>query len=411
MTGYRIAARVSDALQGADLVVVGSGLFGLTVAEQASRDQGARVVVLERRLHLGGNAHSEFDSQTGIEVHRYGSHIFHTSNDRVWRYVNRFTAFNDYRHRVFTVHNNQVFSMPINLDTICAFAGRHLSPDEARRMLADHAEGDSGATASNFEDRAISQIGRPLYEALFRGYTAKQWQTDPKLLPAPLAGRLPVRYTFNDRYFNDRYEGLPVNGYASWLNQMVAHPRIDVHLGVDFFNVRHLITSATPVVYTGPIDRYFNHVAGTLGWRTLDLEVEVVQTGDYQGTAVMNYADTTVPFTRIHEFRHFNPERSYPPDRTVIMREFSRAARSVDEPFYPIDTPGDRRKLQEYRDLARSEELRNNVLFGGRLGTYQYLDMHMAIAAALTLYRNRLGPFLRQKSGGLTSVRDEEPPV
>jgi UDP-galactopyranose mutase len=369
----------------ADLVVAGAGLFGLTVAERCAHELGLRVLIVERRDHIGGNAYSEIEPSTGIEIHRYGAHLFHTSNERVWEYVNRFTAFTDYRHRVFTIFKNRVYPMPINLATICEYFGRAMSPGEARALIASQAA--EITDPANLEEKAISLVGRPLYEAFIRGYTAKQWQTDPRELPAEVITRLPVRYTFDDRYFADRYEGLPVNGYTAWLERMADHPRIEVRLGTDFFDLDAV--GNVPVVYTGPIDRYFGGREGALGWRTLDFELEVLPTGDFQGTPVMNYADEDVPYTRIHEFRHFHPERDHPGDRTVIMREYSRFAEPGDEPYYPIDTPADRARLHRYRELVRAEK---GVLFGGRLGTYKYLDMHMAIASALTMYDNRLRP-------------------
>jgi UDP-galactopyranose mutase len=369
----------------ADLVIAGSGLFGLTVAERCARDLGLRVLVVERRDHIGGNAYSEIEPSTGIEVHRYGAHLFHTSNERVWEYVNRFTSFTGYRHRVFTIFKNRVYPMPINLGTICAYFGRAMSPDEARALVA--AQAAEVTDPANLEEKAISLVGRPLYEAFIRGYTAKQWQTDPRELPPEIITRLPVRYTFDDRYFNDRYEGLPTGGYTAWLERMADHPNIEVRLGTDFFALD--AAGNVPVVYTGPLDRYFDHAEGRLGWRTLDFAREVLATGDFQGTPVMNYADEDVPYTRIHEFRHFHPERDHPPDRTVIVREYSRFAGAGDEPYYPIDTAADRAKLVRYRELARAEK---GVWFGGRLGTYRYLDMHMAIASALTMYDNRLRP-------------------
>jgi UDP-galactopyranose mutase len=368
-----------------DLVVVGAGLFGLTVAERCARDLGLRVLVVERRDHLGGNAYSETDPSTGIEVHRYGAHLFHTSNERVWEYARRFTAFTGYRHRVLTIFKDRVYPMPINLGTICEYFGRAMPPAEARALIAGQAAEVTGEPR-NLEEKAISLIGRPLYEAFIRGYTAKQWQTDPRDLPPETITRLPVRYTFDTRYFDDTYEGLPVNGYTTWLERMADHPRIEIRLNTDYFD---LGATDVPIVYTGPLDRYFDRSEGPLGWRTLDFEREVLEIGDFQGTPVMNYADEDVPYTRIHEFRHFHPERDYPNDRTVIVREYSRAADPGDEPYYPINTPADRDRLLRYRELARSEK---NVWFGGRLGTYRYLDMHMAIASALTMYDNHLRP-------------------
>jgi UDP-galactopyranose mutase len=381
--------RVSDV----DLVVVGSGFFGLTVAERAAAELGKRVLVLERRSHLGGNAYSEPEPETGIEIHRYGAHLFHTSNKRVWEYVNRFTAFTSYQHRVFARVADQVYAFPMNLALINSFFGRSHTPDEARALIAEQASEVDTADAKNLEEKAISLIGRPLYEAFVKGYTAKQWQTDPTELDASIITRLPVRYTFNNRYFNDSFEGLPVDGYTAWLEKMAATPGVEVRVDTDYFEVRDQLPDV-PVIYTGPLDRYFDYAEGELGWRTLDFEQEVLtDTGDFQGTPVMNYNDADVPYTRIHEFRHFHPERDYPTDKTVIVREYSRFAESGDEPYYPINTAEDRVKLERYRELARKETANRKVLFGGRLGTYQYLDMHMAIGSALSMFDNRIAPY------------------
>ena len=391
----------------ADLVIVGSGFFGLTVAQQCAENLGLNVVVIDRRSHLGGNAYSEIDPETGIEVHCYGAHLFHTSNERVWEYVNRFTAFTSYQHRVYTTFRGQVFPMPINLGTINQFFDAAYSPDEARALIAEQAGEYSTNEAGNLEEKGISLIGRPLYEAFIKGYTAKQWQTDPRLLATEIISRLPVRYTYDNRYFSDAHEGLPVDGYTAWLEKMAGHERIEVRLDTDFFDPSQELNKANvvgniPVVYTGPVDQYFDYQEGRLGWRTLDFEREVKATGDFQGTSVMNYADADVPYTRIHEFRHFHPERNYAADKTVIMREFSRFAAGTDEPYYPVNTRQDREKLVKYRDLGRVE---SGVLFGGRLGTYRYLDMHMAIGAALSMVDNRLTPHFaagsQLESGGV----------
>ena len=378
-----------------DLIVVGSGFFGLTVAEQAASELGKRVLVVEKRNHIGGNAYSEKEPETGIEVHKYGAHLFHTSNERVWEYVNRFTEFTDYQHRVFAMHDGTAYQFPMGLGLINQFFGKYYSPDEARELIEQQREGLDPAAATNLEERGIALIGKPLYNAFVKHYTAKQWQTDPTDLPPEIISRLPVRYTFNNRYFNDKYEGLPVDGYAAWLEKMAAHELIDVRLDTDWFDVRDAIRAESPdapVVYTGPLDRYFDYAEGHLGWRTLDFEQEVLDTGDFQGTSVMNYNDADVPYTRIHEFRHFHPERhdSYPADKTVIVKEYSRFAEGDDEVYYPINTPEDRSKLEAYRRLAAAESRDNKVLFGGRLGTYQYLDMHMAIGAALSVFDNHV---------------------
>ena len=391
----------------ADLVVVGSGLFGLTIAEQAATELGLKVVLLDRRSHIGGNAYSENEEQTGIEVHRYGAHLFHTSNERVWEYVNRFTGFTNYVHRVYTRHNGIVYPMPINLGTINQFFNAAYSPAEAKALIAEQAGELAGTDPQNLNDKGISLIGRPLYEAFIKHYTAKQWQTPPEELPASIISRLPVRYTYDNRYFNDKYEGLPVDGYAAWLERMASHPNIEVRLNTDFFSDDHeysreKVLGQIPVVYTGPVDRYFDYAEGDLSWRTIDLEEEVLPIEDFQGCSVMNYPDADVPFTRIHEFRHFHPERDYTKDATVIMREYSRFANKGDEPYYPVNTSVDREKLLKYRDLAKGEQ---NVLFGGRLGTYKYLDMHMAIGAALSMFDNKIRPHFAQgakiESGGV----------
>ena len=377
-----------------DLVVVGSGLFGLTIAEQAASRWGLRVAIVERRSHLGGNAYSEIDPETGIEVHKYGAHLFHTSNERVWEYVNRFTSFTSYVHRVWTTVDGVVYPMPVNLGTINQFFSAAYGPDEARALIAQQAAEVDGQEITDFESKGVSLVGRPLFEAFFKNYTAKQWQTDPKDLPASIISRLPVRYNYDSRYFNDKYEGLPVAGYTAWMERMVASDLIDVYLDTDFFDPENPLNKAAvvgkvPVVYTGPVDRYFDYSAGDLSWRTVDFEKEVVDTGDYQGCSVMNYGDIDVPFTRIIEFRHFHPERDYQDKKTVIFREFSRFADHGDEPYYPVNTAQDRERLEQYRELMKNED---RVFFGGRLGTYKYLDMHMAIASALTMLDNELAP-------------------
>ncbi len=375
-----------------DLVVVGSGLFGLTIAERVASELNKKVVIIERRSHIGGNAYSENEAETGIEVHRYGAHLFHTSNETVWEYVNKFTSFTNYQHRVYSNHKGEVYPLPINLGTINQFFRAAHSPESAKALIAEQAAEFDSKEAQNLEEKGISLIGRPLFEAFIRDYTAKQWQTPTTELPGSIISRLPVRYNYDNRYFNDTYEGLPVDGYTAWLERMAAHPNIEVKLNTDFFDEsqplnKKALVGKVPIVYTGPVDRYFDYAEGELQWRTLDFEEEVVNVGDYQGTSVMNYADADVPYTRIHEFRHFHPERDYPKDKTVIMREYSRFATKDDEPYYPVNTPEDREMLLKYRDRAAAEP---QVFFGGRLGTYQYLDMHMAIGAALSMFRNEI---------------------
>nr|WP_283774959.1 UDP-galactopyranose mutase [Brachybacterium equifaecis] len=379
-------------------MIVGSGLFGLTLAERAANEHGVKVTIIDKRSHVGGNAYSEADEATGIEVHKYGAHLFHTSNERVWEYVNRFTTFTDYVHKVYTNHKGVVYPMPINLGTINQFFGASYSPDEARAAIAEMAGELAGSDPENLNDKGISLIGRPLYEAFIKEYTGKQWQTDPKDLPAGIISRLPVRYTYDNRYFNDTHEGLPTQGYTAWLERMADHPNIEVLLDTDYFDAsqplnKDAVRGQLPVLYTGPVDRYFDYELGDLKWRTIDLETEHPETGDFQGTSVMNYADASVPFTRIIEPRHFHPERDYPKDATVIQREYSRFAEREDEPYYPVNSTEDRESLLRYREMADGEP---RTLFGGRLGTYQYLDMHMAIGSALSMADNKLADLLRR---------------
>ena len=382
---------------GHDIVIVGSGFFGLTVAERCASELGLKVLIIERRDHIGGNAYSELDPRTGIEVHKYGAHLFHTSNERVWEYVNRFTTFTSYVHHVYTTHDGVVYPMPINLGTINQFFSADYTPDEARALVAQQAGELSGKDPENLDDKGVSLIGRPLYEAFVRNYTRKQWQTDPRDLPASVISRLPVRYTYDNRYFNDTHEGLPTDGYAAWLGRMVESPNIEVRLGTDFFDEsqpyhKGVLRGRLPIVYTGPLDRYFDYSLGRLSWRTIDFETEYPSTGDFQGTSVMNYPDLDRDYTRIIEPRHFHPERDYPGDRTVIMKEYSRFAEEGDEPYYPVNTPEDREKVSAYLELATQEP---RVIFGGRLGTYQYLDMHMAIGSALSVFDNKVVPLFR----------------
>ena len=372
-------------------MIVGSGLYGLTVANLIVSKYKKPVLIIERRNHIGGNVWSEIDDQTGIEVHQYGSHIFHTSNEKVWSYINRFTKFNDYKHHVWALHANRIYPLPISLATICNFYGKSITPDEVDDYLPSAIPNEK--EIYNLETKAISLIGQELYDAFIKNYTAKQWQTDPKLLPQEIITRLPVRRNFNTRYFNDKYEGIPTEGYAKMLLNMVENPLITVRLDTDFFKIRDSIPSSTPVIYTGEIDRYFDYKHGRLNWRTLDFEIEKVSVPDFQGTSVVNYSDLDCAFTRIHEFRHFHPEWTYSSNDTIICREYSRMADNSDEPYYPVNTAEDRDKMKKYRSDAANEK---KTHFGGRLGSYQYLDMHMAIASAFVDFENTICEMIDQ---------------
>jgi UDP-galactopyranose mutase len=372
------------------LIIVGSGLFGSTVGRLIVEEFNIPVLVLEKRNHPGGNSWSEIDSETGIEFHTYGSHLFHTSNQRVWDFINRFSEFTSYRHRVVAKHKNKYFDIPINLQTLSNFFDYPFTPTEAKEFLSKfHIPNDKSVS---FEELARGSIGDALYEAFFMNYTKKQWQIDPKLLPGEIFRRIPIRFSFNNDYFDDAYQGLPKDGYGKLISNLLNHPLLHVSLNTDFFDLRPTLKHNRAIVYTGPLDRYFNYSQGVLGWRTLDFEREVIDVKDFQGTSVVNYVDADVNYTRVHEFKHLHPERRYLTEQTLIMREYSRFAQIGDDPYYPINSSQDRKVLESYRELAKKEK---GVFFGGRLGSYLYLDMHMAIASAINLFENSLKDYIR----------------
>ncbi len=364
-----------------DYVVVGAGLFGAVFAQQA-RESGRSVLVLERRGHLGGNCHSYEYEDTGITVHSYGTHIFHTSDARIWQYMRRFTEFNRHQHRVLTTWRSRVFSMPINLGTINAFFGLNLRPGEAEAFLASRRE--PLPEPRNLEEKAISLVGRELYEAFVKGYTTKQWGCDPRLLPANIITRLPVRTSYHDAYFSDLHQGVPVGGYTRMFERLL--DGVPYELKVDYLADRaYWRRRARRVVYTGPLDRYFDYSAGHLSWRSERFELERLPVSDYQGVSVMNYAEAEVPFTRIHEPKHLHLERPWNERATVIMREYSQV--NPDEPYYPVDFESDKVMLAEYQRMAANER---HVIFGGRLASYKYYDMHQVVGQALTKAREAL---------------------
>lgn len=395
-----------------DVLVVGAGIFGLTVAERLATQQGKRVLVVDKRDHIGGNAYSEFDTETGIECHKYGAHLFHTSDEAVWQYVNQFTKFTGYVHHVYAMHQRkdaerpEVFPMPVSLGTINQFFRSNYTPDEARELIAEQAKNNPAAKENrqptNLAEQGISLIGEPLFNAFIKNYTAKQWQTPAEELSPEIIKRLPVRYTYNNRYFKDTYEGLPQDGYEAWFRRMIesgnkSRGSVTVKLKTDYFkdaNIKRLRDDGVTTIYTGPIDQFYGYQFGELSWRSLKLDKEVVSVHDFQGCPVMNYNDLEPKFTRIHEFKHFHPERAddvakwpgYAPDynKTVIVREYSKAWQQGDEPYYPINTTKDRTKLAKYQDLAQADKSKQ-IYFGGRLGEYAYYDMDKSFASALKL--------------------------
>ena len=360
-----------------NLLMVGAGLSGAVIGRSLA-EEGHRITIVDTRDHVAGNCHTERDRDTGVLVHRYGPHIFHTDDAEVWDYVNRYETFLPYKNRVKATTGGAVYSMPINLHTINQFYGRTMRPAEARAFIGQIAD-TSIDEPQTFEEQALRFVGRDLYEAFFRGYTRKQWGCCPTELPASILKRLPVRFNYDDNYFFHTFQGMPQNGYTAMVERILDHPGIDVHLETSF--TRDDIADYEHVFYSGPLDGYFGYELGHLGYRTLDFE-RFISNGDYQGCAVMNYTDEEVPFTRITEHKHFAPWESH--DATVCYREYSRACEPGDIPYYPIRLVNEKKMLRDYMERAESEE---NVTFVGRLGTYRYLDMDVTIREALDAAR------------------------
>jgi len=362
------------------IAIAGAGISGAVLARCLS-EAGWEVDVFDARNHIAGNCHTERDDASGVLVHRYGPHIFHTSDEEVWAFVNRYGTFNSFRHRVKAVAGGRVFGLPINLLTINQFFGRNMSPDEAKVFISKLGEGGSSEPA-NFEEQAMRFVGRDLYEAFFKGYSKKQWGVDPVHLPASVLKRLPVRFDYNDEYFNHKYQAMPVSGYTALVEKMLDAPGIQVHLGRRISRAE--VNDYDHFFYTGPLDGYFDYALGRLGYRTLDFDTFRF-TGDFQGCAVINYCDADVPFTRITEHKHFSPWESHA--ESICYREHSRLAGPDDTPYYPIRLAVEQALLGQYLELARRE---SRVTFVGRLATYRYLDMDVSIGEALRCARKFL---------------------
>ena len=361
------------------VVIVGAGFYGAVMAERfASSDW--RVLVLDKRGHIGGNCWSRPDPETGVEEHVYGPHIFHTNDEAVWRYANRFTTFNGYRHTVWARRRGGIYPLPFGLASINLLLGRAMGPEEARAWVAEEVAREGITEPKNLEEKALSLVGRTIYKAFIKEYTEKHWGRKATELPAYIITRLPFRYTFDTGYYVARWQGIPCDGYGEWFRRLLHHPNIEVRLNTDFFTVRGELPKDAFLIYTGPIDRFFDYKHGRLNWRSVRWEKEVKDTPDWQGTSVINECDGTVPWTRIYEYAHFTPEKTF--GRTIVHKEFSFSPGPDDETFYPIGTPEDVAKLAKYREEAAT--ICPNVLFGGRLGRYAYWDMDKAIAGALT---------------------------
>ncbi len=379
------------------LLMVGAGLSGAVIGRMMA-EKGHEVTILDARDHIAGNCHTTRDDDTGVMVHIYGPHIFHTDDAEVWDYVNRFETFMPYKNRVKTTSQGQVFSLPINLHTINQYYGKTMRPDEARAFIGDIAD-KSIEDPKTFEEQALRFVGKDLYEAFFKGYTIKQWGCSPTELPASILKRLPVRFNYDDNYFFHQFQGMPENGYTAMVERILDHPSITVKLNTRF--TRAQAAEFDHVFYSGPLDGYFDYEIGRLGYRTLDFE-KFTDTGDYQGCAVMNYGDTEVPFTRITEHKHFSPWEEH--EGTVCYREFSRSCGEDDIPYYPIRMMGEMEMLAKYVDRANSEA---GVTFVGRLGTYRYLDMDVTIREAMDAGQ----AFLKHVDDGTAMPAFAKPPL
>ncbi|WP_339386201.1 UDP-galactopyranose mutase [Vibrio caribbeanicus] len=354
---------------------VGAG-FSCAVIARKFAEAGHQVHVIESRDHVAGNCHTERDTDTDILVHTYGPHIFHTDDQEVWDYINQWDDFKPYINRVKTTSQGQVFSLPVNLHTINQMFNKTFNPQQAKEFVLSLSD-KSIEEPLNFEEQALKLLGKELYQAFFEGYTRKQWGCSPTKLPASILKRLPIRFNYDDNYFNHRFQGMPSNGYTHIVEQILNHQNIQVKLNQAFDS--SMEAQYEHIFYSGPIDNYFDNEFGRLNYRTLDFHKETHH-GDYQGCAVMNYGNEDIPYTRITEHKHFSPWEQH--EKTVIYKEYSRACEANDIPYYPIRFSGGEEinKLQQYIDLAKHQD---KVTFIGRLGTFRYLDMDNTIREAL----------------------------
>jgi UDP-galactopyranose mutase len=356
-------------------LIVGAGFSGAVIARELATHTDAQILVVDERPHIAGNCHTSRDEATRVMVHHYGPHIFNTDDQSVWEYVQRFGKFRPFTNRVKAHTNRGVFTLPINLLTINQFFGKTLSPVEARAFVARLGDA-SIIEPQNFEEQALKFVGRELYEAFFAGYTRKQWGCDPREISAGVLARLPIRFNYDDNYYNARFQGIPEEGYSAVIGNLLDHPQIEVQLSQRF--TRDATGEFDHVFYSGPIDAYFDYSLGRLGYRTVTFE-RIETEDDYQGNAVINYPGMGVSYTRIHEHKHFTPWEKH--SRTVAFREYSKLTGPQDVPYYPVRKEEDKRLLKRYIDLAQNER---NISFLGRLGTYRYLDMDDVIKEALT---------------------------
>lgn len=355
-----------------DYLIVGAGLYGAVMAHELGK-KGKRCLVIDRRGHIGGNVYCE--NVEGINVHKYGAHIFHTSNKKVWEYVNQFAEFNNYINSPVAIYKEELYNLPFNMNTFSKMWGIK-TPKEAREEIARQVAETGITEPKNLEEQGLSLVGRDVFEKLVKGYTEKQWGRDCKDLPAFIIKRLPVRFTYDNNYFNDRYQGIPVGGYTKVVEKMLEGT--EVLLNADFFEFRKKNPAiAEKIIFTGMIDEYFDYKLGALEYRSVRFETEVLDCDNYQGNAVVNYTEREVPYTRIIEHKHFEFGQQ---EKTVISREYSSEWTVGMEPYYPVNNEQNNQLFERYKELAAKEE---NVIFGGRLGDYKYYDMDKVIEAVL----------------------------
>lgn len=368
-----------------DYLIVGAGLFGAVFAHEAKK-VGKKCLVIDKRSHIGGNIYT--NQIEGIEVHGYGAHIFHTSNQEVWEYVNQFAVFNRYTNSPVAKYKSELYNLPFNMNTFNKMWGV-ITPKEAKDKILDQIKEGGIVNPQNLEEQAISLVGRDIYEKLIKGYTEKQWGRSAKELPSFIINRIPIRFTYDNNYFNDKYQGIPLGGYTKIIEKMLEG--IEIRLDTDFLKNREEMSSiADTIIFTGMIDEYYDYCFGELEYRSLEFETEVIDCENYQGNAVVNYTEYQVPYTRIIEHKHFefgSPLDSINP-KTVITREYPKKWYRGDEPYYPMNDDKNNIIYEKYKNLGNKED---RVIFGGRLGMYKYYDMHNVIAEALTLVKEKLG--------------------
>jgi UDP-galactopyranose mutase len=363
-----------------DYLVVGAGLFGATFAYEACK-KGKKCLVIDKRPHIGGNIYTE--NIEGINVHKYGAHIFHTSDKEIWDYVNSFADFNRYTNSPVARYKNETYNLPFNMNTFSKLWPEVFTPDQAKAKIAEELAGVQIEEPKNLEEQAIKLVGKTIYEKLVKGYTEKQWGMKATELPPFIIKRLPVRFTYDNNYFNDLYQGIPIGGYTQIIEKMLAGS--DLRLNCDYFENRAELDSlAEKIIFTGPVDRYYDYKFGPLEYRSVRFETEILDTDNFQGNAVVNYTEYEVPYTRIIEHKHFEFGNQ---SKTVISREYSDKWTVEKEPYYPINNEKNNELYKKYADLAAEEK---KVIFGGRLGQYKYYDMHVVIKEALSLCRKEL---------------------